>query len=135
MSKATPLAGGHPPAAILRGSDAGFSPVPGTRFEMRENGLQAATGGTHTARIFRAASGGTVEPVMHWHDADFQYVHVLRGEIEFQLQGGERRTLVAGDAIWQPKGCLHCVTHVSDDLELLEIFSPADIATIRVDDE
>lgn len=132
MSEATPPARGHPPATILHGSEDGFSAVPGTRFEMRENGLQAATGGAYTARIFRAVSGGAVEPAMHWHDADFQYVYILRGEIEFQLQGGERRTLRAGDAIWQPGGCLHCVVRVSADLELLEIFSPAEIATIRV---
>ncbi|WP_292962628.1 cupin domain-containing protein [Novosphingobium sp. UBA1939] len=125
--------GTHPPATILRGSDTGFNAVPGSRFEMRENGLQPATGGAYTARIFRATSGGTVAPAMHWHDAAFQYVHILKGKIEFLLEGGERRTLRAGDAIWQPTGCLHCVTYVSADLELLEIFSPADIATIRVD--
>lgn len=134
MSDAKLAAGGHPPAAILHGSDTGFSAVPGTRFEMRENGLQSASGGAYTARIFRATSGGVVAPAMHWHDAAFQYVHVLKGEIEFQLDGGARRTLRAGDAIWQPKGCLHCVTYVSADLELLEIFSPAEIATIRVNE-
>lgn len=133
MSDTKLMAGGHPPATILRGMEVGFDAVPGTRFEMRENGLQAATGGAYTARIFRATSAGAVAPAMHWHDAAFQYVHILRGEIEFQLEGGERRTLRAGDAIWQPEGCLHCVTHVSADLELLEIFSPADIATIRID--
>lgn len=131
---ATSDAGGHPPAIILHGMDTGFLPVPGTRFEMRENGLEAATGGAYTARIFRAVSGGPVEPAMHWHDADFQYVHVLKGEIEFELEGGVRKTLRAGDAIWQPKGCLHCVVRLTADLELLEIFSPADIATIRVEE-
>ncbi|HEY0918340.1 cupin domain-containing protein [Devosia sp.] len=134
MTEATPMAGEHPPATIFHGSETGFSAVPGTRFEMRENGLQAATGGDYTARIFRATSGGAVEPALHWHDAAFQYVHILKGEIEFQLEGGERRTLRAGDAIWQPRGCLHCVVRVSADLELLEIFSPAEIATIRVDE-
>lgn len=34
------------------------------------------------------------------------------------------------DAIWLPKGCLHCVTRVTEDLEFLEIFSPVDVATI-----
>lgn len=134
MTEAKSRADAHPPAAILRGSDTGFIVVPGTRFEMRENGLQPATGGAYTARIFRATSGGAVAPAMHWHDAAFQYVHILKGEMEFQLEAGERRTLRAGDAIWQPTGCLHCVTYVSADLELLEIFSPADISTIRVDE-
>lgn len=132
MTQNTPMSEKHPPAKVFENSGAGFSAVPGTRFEMRENGLQSATNGSYTARIFRATSGGPVEADMHWHDADFQYVHILRGEIEFRLEGGEQRILRAGDAIWQPKGCLHCVVHVSEDLELLEIFSPAEIATIRV---
>lgn len=124
--------GEHPPSTIFRARDATFTPQAGTRFEMHENGLSAATDGRWTARVFRAASGGTVDPAPHWHDADFQYVHVLKGEIEFQLGDGTRETLLAGDAIWQPKGCVHCVTHVSEDLELLEMFSPAAIRTIRV---
>lgn len=122
----------HPAATILRNAPFGFAPVPGTRFEMHENGLAVATAGGFTARIFRATSGGDVARNLHWHDADFQYVHILKGEIEFLLDGDERCRLQAGDAIYQPSGCRHCVMYVSPDLELLEIFSPAEIATTRV---
>lgn len=120
----------HPPAATLRGSSTGYAAIPGTRFEMRENGLLAASRGAYTARHFRVIEGGAVEQDMHWHDAEFQYVHVLKGEIEFELQDNEIKTLGQGDAIWLPRGCLHRVTRVSADLEFLEIFSPAEVATV-----
>lgn len=123
----------HPPrpvAAILRGEAGAFHAIPGTRFEMREAGLAAASGGRHTARMFRTTSGGDLPSAMHVHDAEFQYVHVLRGEIDFELADGGITTLRAGDAIWLPKGCPHSVRRVTDDLEFLEIFSPAEVATL-----
>jgi len=123
----------HPPrpvAAILRGEAGAFHAIPGTGFEMREAGLAAASGGRHTARMFRTTSGGDLPSAMHVHDADFQYVHVLRGEIDFELADGGIKTLRAGDAIWLPKGCPHSVRRVTDDLEFLEIFSPAEVATL-----
>lgn len=122
----------HPPASIFRAAGATFTPQTGTAFEMHENGLVEATGGQWTARIFRATTEGDVARALHWHDATFQYVHVLSGEIEYLLDCGRRERLQAGDAIYQPTGCIHCVTHVSKDLVLLEIFSPVDVHTTRV---
>lgn len=122
-----------PEATIFRAQDNPFETVPtNVHFEARDVGVSKATDGAYTVKIFRARKAGDVPPAMHWHDADFQYVHILKGEIEFELEGGKRTRLKAGDAIYQPEGCRHCVTWLSEDLELLEIFSPAEIRTIRV---
>lgn len=118
-------------AAVLRAPDA-LDGLPGTRFAMRENGLARATGGAYAARVFRTTSGGPVPPSMHRHDSDFQYVHLIRGEMDFALENGTIARLRTGDAIWLPKDCPHCVTWVSEDLEFLEIFSPASVAKIPV---
>lgn len=122
-----------PEAVIFRAEDSPFEAVAtNAHFEARDIGLGAATDGAYTVKVFRAGKPGDVPPAMHWHDADFQYVHILKGEIEFELTDGRRTRLKAGDSIYQPEGCRHCVTWLSEDLELLEIFSPAEIRTIRV---
>ena len=121
-----------PKAAVLRAPDA-LDALAGTRFAMRENGLAQATGGAYAARVFRTTSGGPVPPAMHRHDSDFQYVHLIRGEMDFAFGDGGTAQLRAGDAIWLPKDCPHCVTRVSDDLEFLELFAPAEVATIPVE--
>lgn len=122
-----------PDATVFRAGDSPFEPVAtNLHFAARDIGLGAVTGGAYTVKVFRALKSGDVAPDMHWHDADFQYVHILKGEIEFELEGGKRTRLSAGDSIYQPEGCRHCVTWLSDDLELLEIFSPAEIKIIRV---
>lgn len=122
-----------PPAVIFRAESSPFEiQATNDHFEARDVGVAGATNGAYTVKIFRARKGGDVPPAMHWHDADFQYVHILKGEIEFELAGGRKTRLGPGDSIYQPGGCRHCVTWLSDDLELLEIFSPAEIRTIRV---
>jgi quercetin dioxygenase-like cupin family protein len=122
-----------PEAVIFRSTDNPFEiPAGNPHFEARNVGVDRATDGAYTVKIFRARQGGAVPPAMHWHDATFQYVHILQGEIEFELADGRKTRLKAGDAIYQPGGCRHCVTWLSEDLELLEVFAPANISTIRV---
>ena len=123
-----------PDAVVFRAAGNPFTVATANpRFEARDVGVAAATGGRYAVKVFRSREGGPVAPALHWHDADFQYVHVLRGEIEYQLAGGRRERLGAGDSIYQPEGCRHCVVWMSDDLELLELYTPSEVRAIMVE--
>jgi quercetin dioxygenase-like cupin family protein len=59
--------------------------------------------------------------------------YVLKGWIRFVYEGEGERTFHAGDCVLQPPGIVHNELDCSDDLEVLEIYSPAIHQTVAVD--
>jgi uncharacterized protein YjlB len=59
--------------------------------------------------------------------------YVLNGWISFVYEGQGEHTFHAGDCILQPAGIVHNELDCSDDIELLEIYSPAVHETVVVD--
>jgi quercetin dioxygenase-like cupin family protein len=57
-------------------------------------------------------------------------VYVLKGWVRFHYEGVGEVTLRAGTCVNQPPGIKHTELGHSDDLELIEIVSPADFQTI-----
>ncbi len=101
-------------------------------FEYRQLGIAEATQGKFGAHVIRAVPGRHSEAKWHTHDLDFQMVYVTRGWVVFEYEGRGEVTLRAGSCVLQPPGIRHReVTH-SDDLELIEITSPAEFATGNV---
>lgn len=98
----------------------------------RDVGLAAATGGQFRMLGMRAT--GTNEPTgWHYHVCDVQFVYVLRGWVELEFEDGRTEKLGAGSFASIPGGMLHNEKNLSDDLEVLEICSPAAMGTIAVD--
>ena len=98
-------------------------------FEYRKLGITEATGGRYGAHVIRAVPGRHSEPNWHTHDLDFQMVYVTKGWVVFEYEGQGEHILREGSCVLQPPGIRHReVTH-SDDLELIEITSPAEFAT------
>jgi quercetin dioxygenase-like cupin family protein len=98
-------------------------------FEYRQLGIAEATGGKFGAHVIRAVPRRHSEAQWHTHDLDFQMVYVTRGWVVFEYEGQGETILRAGSCVLQPPGIRHReVTH-SDDLELIEITSPAEFAT------
>ena len=98
-------------------------------FEYRQLGIAEATQGKFGAHVIRAVPGRHSEAKWHTHDLDFQMVYVTRGWVVFEYEGRGEVTLRAGSCVLQPPGIRHReVTH-SDDLELIEITSPAEFET------
>jgi uncharacterized protein YjlB len=63
---------------------------------------------------------------LHQHLCDFQMFYVLKGWVRFVYEGQEGElTFRAGDCVLQPAGIVHNEMACSDDLEILEIYSPA----------
>lgn len=98
-------------------------------FEYRGLGIAEATQGKFGAHVIRAVPGRHSEGQWHIHDLDFQMVYVTRGWVIFDYEGQPEQILRAGSCVLQPPGIRHREVRHSNDMELLEITSPAEFAT------
>ena len=99
-------------------------------FEYRDLGINQATFGKFGAHIIRAIPGNASEGEWHTHELDFQMVYVTKGWVVFEYEGQDgEHTLKASSCVLQPPGIRHREVRHSDDMELLEIMSPAEFVT------
>ena len=99
-------------------------------FEYRDLGIKTATKGAFGAHVIRAVPGMDSPGTWHTHDLDFQMVYVTKGWVVFEYEGQGEHTLRAGSCALQPPGIKHREARHSDDMELIEIISPADFSTM-----
>jgi len=105
--------------------------------EYRDLGVDHATHGQFRAHVIRVKkeSAGAHElhtTGLHRHLCDFQMFYVLNGWIKFVYENEGEHTFVKGDCILQPPGIVHNELDCSDDVEILEIYSPAVHPTVVV---
>ena len=105
--------------------------------EYRDLGIDNATHGqfrAHVIRIKKEAAGNHELHTtgLHRHLCDFQMFYVLKGWIRFVYDGHGEHTFQAGDCVLQPAGIVHNELECSDDIEVLEIYSPAVHQTVVV---
>ena len=98
--------------------------------EYRDLGVDNATHGqfrAHVIRIKKDAPGShdLHTTGLHQHLCDFQMFYVLKGWIRFVYEGQGEQTFHAGDCVVQPAGIVHNELECSDDIEVLEVYSPA----------
>jgi mannose-6-phosphate isomerase-like protein (cupin superfamily) len=106
--------------------------------EYRDLGIEHATHGqfrAHVIRIRKEAGGDHALHTtgLHRHLCDFQMFYVLKGWIKLVYDGHGEHTFHEGDCVLQPAGIVHNELDCSDDLEVLEIYSPAVHQTVVVD--
>ena len=106
--------------------------------EYRDLGIEQATHGRFRAHVIRIKP--EVEGAhelhttgLHRHECDFQMFYVLQGWIRFVYEKEGERTFQAGDCVLQPPGIVHNELECSDDVEILEIYSPAVHPTVVVE--
>jgi mannose-6-phosphate isomerase-like protein (cupin superfamily) len=104
-------------------------------FEYRPLGIAEATSGKFGAHVIRAVPGMESAGTWHSHDLDFQMVYVTKGWVVFEYEGQGEHILRAGSSVLQPPGIVHREVRHSDDMELIEITSPADFTTQQEDAE
>ena len=105
--------------------------------EYRDLGIERATHGqfrAHVIRIKRDAAGAhdLHTTGLHQHRCDFQMFYVLKGWIKLVYEGHGEHTFHPGDCVLQPAGIVHNELECSDDVEVLEIYSPAVHETVKV---
>ena len=118
--------------------DAVYKPGLRSFMEYRDLGVENATHGQYRAHVIR------VKPEEHGHDqdlhttglhqhhCDFQMVYVLNGWIRLTYEGHGEFTFKKGDCFLQPPGIVHNELACSDDVEILEVYSPAVHKTVAV---
>lgn len=102
-------------------------------FEYRDLGVKQATAGKYGAHVIRAVPGRHSEGAWHTHELDFQLVYVTKGWVVFEYETHGEHMMREGSCVLQPPGIRHREVHHSDDMELIEIISPADFVTEPVD--
>ena len=102
-------------------------------FGYRDLGLKEATGGAFTAHVIQAIPGQHAQGIWHTHELGFQFVYVLKGWVRFEYEDIGHVTLQAGDSVYQPPLVKHREVEHSEDMELVEITSPAEFETAVVD--
>ncbi len=103
-------------------------------FEYRKLGIDVATSGKFGAHVIRAVPGRHSEGAWHTHDLDFQMVYVTKGWVVFEYETHGEHMLRAGSCVLQPAGIRHREVRHSDDMELIEIISPAVFETHPADE-
>jgi len=98
-------------------------------YEYRDLGIEAATSGRFHAQVIRPNPDYPGKAGHHRHALEFQIVYILKGWVVFDYEGVGNVRLEAGDCVHQPSGIVHAEIEHSDDLEMLEITSPARFET------
>jgi mannose-6-phosphate isomerase-like protein (cupin superfamily) len=124
--------------SVSRAQDAVFTTGLRSFMEYRDLGIERATHGRFRAHVIRikADSAGAHElhtTGLHQHQCDFQMFYVLKGWIRFIYEGHGEHTFRAGDCVLQPPGIVHNELECSDDVEVLEIYSPAVHPTVVIE--
>jgi mannose-6-phosphate isomerase-like protein (cupin superfamily) len=124
--------------SVSRAQDAVYKTGLRSFMEYRDLGIEGATHGRFRAHVIRikADSAGAHElhtTGLHQHQCDFQMFYVLKGWIKFVYEGQGEHTFHAGDCVLQPAGIVHNELECSDDVEVLEIYSPAVHPTVVVE--
>ena len=101
-------------------------------FLYRDLGIAGATDGKVLAQLVKANHAPEQGTGWHRHEADFHIVIMLKGWARFMY--GDKETLVAaGDCVHQAPGIVHYLFDYSEDMEYIEIVSPANFKSIDVE--
>jgi mannose-6-phosphate isomerase-like protein (cupin superfamily) len=116
--------------SVSRASEAVYKTGLRSFMEYRDLGIAGATEGRFRAHVIRVRKDGPGAhdlhtTGLHQHLCDFQMFYVLKGWIRFVYEGQGEHTFQAGDCVLQPPSIVHNELECSDDVELLEIYSPA----------
>ena len=108
-----------------------------TFMEYRDLGVSTATHGQVRAHVIRVKKDGPGAHDLHTtglhrHLCDFQMFYVLKGWMKFIYEGQGEHTFSPGDCVVQPAGIVHNELDCSNDVEILEIYSPAVHETVKV---
>ena len=124
--------------SVSRADEAVYKTGLRTFMEYRDLGVDDATHGQVRAHIIRVKKDGPGAhdlhtTGLHQHLCDFQMFYVLKGWIRFIYEGQGEHTFRAGDCVVQPAAIVHNELECSDDVEVLEVYSPAIHETRKVE--
>ena len=87
-------------------------------------------GGQLIASHIRIQNGGPVPDYVHHHDVSFQMIYCYKGWVQVVYEDqGPPFVMRAGDCVLQPPHIRHRVLECSDNMEVIEVSSPAEHET------
>lgn len=98
-------------------------------FEYRDLGVKRATRGKVVTQVIRARPGKAPEGDWHYHDCKLQFVFVVRGWVKMDYEGTGEVLMKAGSCFYQPPRIRHRELAHSNNLEMVEVVSPANFKT------
>jgi len=84
----------------------------------------AESEGEFRAQVVSTRKGMTEPTGWHYHVCDAQFIYILAGTLDLDLEDGRNIHMVAGDSLYIPGGMKHNETSTSDDVEILEVMLP-----------
>ena len=88
-------------------------------------------GGRFIASHIRIPNGGPVPDYVHHHDVRFQMIYCYQGWVKVVYEEqGPPFVMQAGDCVLQPPHIRHRVIECSDNMEVIEVTSPAEHETL-----
>ncbi len=99
-------------------------------FDYRYPGVAEATSGRYEAVILRAVPGKVRNDGWHHHVGDFHLLYILKGWIKFEYEEIGEKIYRKGSCVVQPPGIRHRAMSHSDDFQMFEVMSPADLQTV-----
>ncbi|MEK9777190.1 MAG: cupin domain-containing protein [Quisquiliibacterium sp.] len=124
-----PLATGRQ-AILSQASDPVYAPGRREFFKYRQ---LAASEGEMTAQVMSTNEGLTEPTGWHYHLCESQFIYVLKGTLDLDLEDGTSVHMVAGDSLLLPGGMKHNETSTSTDFEVLEVMLPKLEGTVPCD--
>ncbi len=86
--------------------------------------------GRYIASHIRIPNGGPVPDYVHHHDIEFQMIYCYSGWVKVVYEDqGPPFVMQAGDCVLQPPHIRHRVLECSDQMEVIEVSSPAEHET------
>ena len=104
-----------------------------TFLKYQDLGVTAASSGRMRAQVMSASAGMTKPTGWHYHVCEGQFVYVLEGWVDLEIEDGQKLRIQAGESLYIPGGLRHNETATSETLEILELSVPADMGTVPVD--
>ena len=117
---------------ISRAEDSKFAEGLRGFFHYRDLGIKTGSSGEFGANVIKAVPGKHSIGDWHYHKLKFQMVYILEGWVKFEYKGEGSFIFQKGDTVYQPPEIHHREIEHSDDLELIEITSPANFETVAV---
>lgn len=111
-------------------------------FQARNLGIGHATLGIVGAYVVSPAVENlqqnlqqNIEPIFLKHDEEFLFLFILKGELNFFIDGQETVHLKQGDSITVPAGLVHAILSCSNEAEFLEVRLSDDFSAIEIKHE
>lgn len=114
-------------------SEAKYSPGRRTFFKYRNLGVEAASNGRARGYQNTSIAGMLDSTGWHYHECDFQFVYLLKGELILEFEDGTVHHLSQGDSMFIPGGLRHNEIYVSEDKDSIEFSMPEKIGTVPVE--